>query len=281
MVVDLSHSSAALNSDARKTTALIWGFQQSGRCFLSAAALAGVVSAFAESGGWCARAVLDVAWCAVCAPVPPPPSVATLKFQNLAETTPLAALTPDVYRGSGPASCVWSYLLHSMVKVPLTPCFVQACIPYSPNVLRNPNVCVGCFEFYLRQIFETEPTIGKNYLILAIFFSVEFSFCGAVFGTLSQFFLFFPSFFASASFFSLGVMVHSFWCHCKGPGVPWTLGLQSYTGIQMWIFDHLGPNHIHIAVSVQNTPPHQKRTPGLGTGFGAGTRVDFSCLGAG
>ena len=24
-----------------------------------------------------------------------------------------------------------------------------------------------------------------------------------------------------------GVMVHSFWCHRKGPGVPWTLELPS------------------------------------------------------
>ena len=42
----------------------------SGRCFLSAAAagaLAGVVSAFAEPSSWCVGAVLNVAWCAVCA----------------------------------------------------------------------------------------------------------------------------------------------------------------------------------------------------------------------
>ena len=46
----------------------------SGRCFLSAAAagaLAGVVSAFAELNGWCAGAVLDVTWCAVCASMAP------------------------------------------------------------------------------------------------------------------------------------------------------------------------------------------------------------------
>ena len=46
----------------------------SGRCFLSAAAagaLAGVVSAFAEPSGWCAGAVLNVAWCAVCASAAP------------------------------------------------------------------------------------------------------------------------------------------------------------------------------------------------------------------
>ena len=46
----------------------------SGCFFLSAAAagaLAGVVSAFVEPSGWCARAVLDVAWCAVCASVAP------------------------------------------------------------------------------------------------------------------------------------------------------------------------------------------------------------------
>ena len=45
-----------------------------GRCFLSAAAagaLAGVVSAFAEPSGWCAGAVLDVAWCSVCASMAP------------------------------------------------------------------------------------------------------------------------------------------------------------------------------------------------------------------
>ena len=47
----------------------------SGRCVLSAAAAgapaagapAGAVSAFAEPSGWCAGAVLNVAWCAVCA----------------------------------------------------------------------------------------------------------------------------------------------------------------------------------------------------------------------
>ena len=33
-----------------------------GRCSLSPA---GVVSAFAEPAGWCAGAVLDVAWCAI------------------------------------------------------------------------------------------------------------------------------------------------------------------------------------------------------------------------
>ena len=46
----------------------------SGRCFLSAAAagaLAGVVSAFAEPSSWCVGAVLNVAWCAVCASVAP------------------------------------------------------------------------------------------------------------------------------------------------------------------------------------------------------------------
>ena len=46
----------------------------SGRCVLSAAAagaLAGVVSAFAEPSGWCAGAVVVVAWCAVCASVAP------------------------------------------------------------------------------------------------------------------------------------------------------------------------------------------------------------------
>ena len=46
----------------------------SGRCVLSAAAagaLAGVVSAFAEPSGWCVGAVLNVAWCAVCASAAP------------------------------------------------------------------------------------------------------------------------------------------------------------------------------------------------------------------
>ena len=46
----------------------------SGRCFLSAAAagaLAGVVSAFAEPSSWCVGAVLNVAWCAVCASAAP------------------------------------------------------------------------------------------------------------------------------------------------------------------------------------------------------------------
>ena len=46
----------------------------SGCCFLSAAsagAPAGVVSTFAEPSGWCAGAVLDLAWCAVCASAAP------------------------------------------------------------------------------------------------------------------------------------------------------------------------------------------------------------------
>ena len=46
----------------------------SGCCFLSAAAagaLAGVVSAFAEPSSWCVGAVLNVAWCAVCASAAP------------------------------------------------------------------------------------------------------------------------------------------------------------------------------------------------------------------
>ena len=46
----------------------------SGRCFLLAAAagaLAGVVSAFAKPSSWCVGAVLNVAWCAVCASVAP------------------------------------------------------------------------------------------------------------------------------------------------------------------------------------------------------------------
>ena len=38
---------------------------------LLAGAPAGVVSAFAEPSGWCAGAVLDVAWCAVCVSVAP------------------------------------------------------------------------------------------------------------------------------------------------------------------------------------------------------------------
>ena len=46
----------------------------SGCCFLLAAtagALAGVVSAFAEPSMWCVGAVLNVAWCAVCASAAP------------------------------------------------------------------------------------------------------------------------------------------------------------------------------------------------------------------
>ena len=46
----------------------------SGRCVLSAAAAgapAGVVSAFAEPSSWCVGAVLNVAWCAVCASAAP------------------------------------------------------------------------------------------------------------------------------------------------------------------------------------------------------------------
>ena len=46
----------------------------SGRCFLPAAAagaVAGVVSAFAEPSSWCVGAVLNVAWCAVCASAAP------------------------------------------------------------------------------------------------------------------------------------------------------------------------------------------------------------------
>ena len=46
----------------------------SGRCFLSAAAasaLAGVVSTFTEPSSWCAGAVLNVAWCAVCVSAAP------------------------------------------------------------------------------------------------------------------------------------------------------------------------------------------------------------------
>ena len=45
-----------------------------GCCFLSAAAASApvsVASAFTEPSGWCAGAVLDVAWCAVCASVAP------------------------------------------------------------------------------------------------------------------------------------------------------------------------------------------------------------------
>ena len=46
----------------------------SGCCFLSAAAagaLAGVISAFAEPSSWCVGAVLNVAWCAICASAAP------------------------------------------------------------------------------------------------------------------------------------------------------------------------------------------------------------------
>ena len=46
----------------------------SGCCFLSAAAagaLAGVISAFADPSRWCVGAVLNVAWCAVCASTVP------------------------------------------------------------------------------------------------------------------------------------------------------------------------------------------------------------------
>ena len=46
----------------------------SGRCFLPAAAAgapAGVVSAFTEPSSWCVGAVLNVAWCAVCASAAP------------------------------------------------------------------------------------------------------------------------------------------------------------------------------------------------------------------
>ena len=45
-----------------------------GCCFPSAAAAgapAGVVAAFVEPSGWCAGAVLDVAWCAVCTSAAP------------------------------------------------------------------------------------------------------------------------------------------------------------------------------------------------------------------
>ena len=49
----------------------------------------------------------------------------------------------------------------------------------NPDVLRNPNFCVGCFEFYLHNIFATAPKIGENYFIFSIFFT-RFSFAELV-----------------------------------------------------------------------------------------------------
>ena len=93
------------------------------------------------------------------------------------------------------------------------------------NVLRNMNLCGGCFEFYLRKIFATAPKIGKNYFIFAILFLQHSVLWSCLGHTESKVFVFLRIFLRLASL-SSGVMFHSFWCHCKGPGIGGTLGLQ-------------------------------------------------------
>ena len=71
--------------------------------------------------------------------------------------------------------------------------------------------------------------MGKKYFSLRFFLRNLF-----LRRVLDQKLVFFPVFFCV-----LGIGVDSFWCYCKKPCIPWTLGLQ-YTGIQMSISWTLG-----------------------------------------
>ena len=146
----------------------------SGRCFLSAAAagaLAGVVSAFAEPRGWCAGAVLDVAWCAVCASaapsswhiggcvgccggrltvlaVPTPPSSgrpqpASLRFRVREAQVPCSSSRcpgrpPRTRPHSAGRACAGR-----------VPCWLQvACASWLTRVACVPARCPGCFTLH-------------------------------------------------------------------------------------------------------------------------------------
>ena len=78
----------------------------------------------------------------------------------------------------------------------------------NPNYLRNPKFCVGCFEFYLSKILRQHLKQGGK--IFCDFF-LRNTFLRSV---LRQEFFLFLRFFCGTHF-------------CEGPGVPWTLGLQS------------------------------------------------------
>ena len=79
----------------------------------------------------------------------------------------------------------------------------------NPNYLRNPKFCVGCFEFYLSKILRQHLKQGEKYYFLRFFFA-EPIFAERI---ETKVFLFLR-FFCGTHF-------------CEGPGVPWTLGLQS------------------------------------------------------
>ena len=110
------------------------------------------------------------------------------------------------------------------------------------RLLRNPNLCVGCFEFYLA----TAP----KYSTFAIFLCAEFS--------LAQLFL--VDWVQSCFIFAIFLRLASFWGRKYGSFIwvllQWTWGtldsgiaVQSYTGTQMWI---------NSGIAFHSTEKHQQ-----------------------
>ena len=111
----------------------------------------------------------------------------------------------------------------------------------NPNYLQNPKCCVGCFAFHLGKIVQQHLKQGQNR-------GEIFHFCNFVlrnsilrscfWHTESKAFFIFALFLCPTQYFQK-LVVHSFCCHWKGPGVPW-IAVHFYTGMQLWIIWTLG-----------------------------------------
>ena len=88
----------------------------------------------------------------------------------------------------------------------------------TPNYLRNPKFCVGCFEFYLSKILRQHLKQGEKYFFFAIFSAVP------VFAEhIETFFLF-------LRFFLRNPFLRRAWGTLDSG-----IAVQSYVRIQMWI----------------------------------------------
>ena len=122
----------------------------SGRCVLSAAAAgapAGVVSAFAEPSSWCAGAVLNVAWCAVCASAAPSRwCTGGCAGCCRGRLTVFAVPTPPSSGRPQPAS------LRFRVREAQVPCFSTRCPGRPPHTLPHSagRACAGRVPCWLR-----------------------------------------------------------------------------------------------------------------------------------
>ena len=123
----------------------------------------------------------------------------------------------------------------------------------NPDYLQNPIFSIGCFELMTSKIFATAFKIGKNYFIVANFFCGIQFFAELIVAHKGKIFF-------AGVFGILEIGVYSFCCHCKRPGVPWTLGLQSIPTRQTNV------DQLDSGIAVHSTDKHQQASVSADSG---------------